>query len=387
LKVFFITHYTSLYGANKSLLELVSTLKESYNVIPMVLTPEYGSINEELKKMGIAQISVRFYPWVSIRTESLLKRKLKSVRKRLVNSWALKKIMNTIHDFSPDIIHSNSSVIDFGAILAYRLGIRHVWHVREFGELDYNLTFLDKRIRVRKCLNSKADRLIFISKALRDSYVDLLDDFRKAVVVYNGVDISDYFSASFERATASSQYTFLMMGIISESKGQYEALRAIKIAAEKKRNMRIKLLLAGGFSSDYKGFLDEYISSSNLSELVEFLGYVKDPRDVFTKCDAGIVCSRSEAFGRVTVEMMMSGLPVIVSNTGANCEIVENDQTGLVYQFGNPTDLADKMLELMNNPSKAKRIAERGRQIAINKFSSKRNAAELFAMYKEILDK
>jgi len=151
--------------------------------------------------------------------------------------------------------------------------------------------------------------------------------------------------------------------------------------------MRIKLLLAGGFSSDYKGFLDEYISSSNLSELVEFLGYVKDPRDVFTKCDAGIVCSRSEAFGRVTVEMMMSGLPVIVSNTGANCEIVENDQTGLVYQFGNPTDLADKMLELMNNPSKAKRIAERGRQIAINKFSSKRNAAELFAMYKEILDK
>jgi len=387
LKVFFITHYTSLYGANKSLLELVSTLKESYNVIPMVLTPEYGSINEELKKMGIAQISVRFYPWVSIRTESLLKRKLKSVRKRLVNSWALKKIMNTIHDFSPDIIHSNSSVIDFGAILAYRLGIRHVWHVREFGELDYNLTFLDKRIRVRKCLNSKADRLIFISKALRDSYVDLLDDFRKAVVVYNGVDISDYFSASFERATASSQYTFLMMGIISESKGQYEALRAIKIAAEKKRNMRIKLLLAGGFSSDYKGFLDEYISSSNLSELVEFLGYVKDPRDVFTKCDAGIVCSRSEAFGRVTVEMMMSGLPVIVSNTGANCEIVENDQTGLVYQFGNPTDLADKMLELMNNPSKAKRIAERGRQIAINKFSSKRNAAELFAIYKEILDK
>lgn len=389
MNVLYITHYTSLYGANKSLLELVTTLRDSYGVIPLILTPAHGSITEELEVMKIEQISVRFYPWVAGKNESHIMRKIKSVKKQVKNSLALKKVLNKLGHFDPDIIHSNSSVIDFGAYLSSKLGVPHVWHFREFGDLDYSLTFLDKKFRVRNCLNSKADKLVFISYALREHYTALLDKPEKAVVVYNGVDQSHYSSSLNEKQTTSSKtkYTILMIGTILKSKGHDDALKALEIIVKKEENLPVMIIFAGSGASEYIQSLEKYISLNRLSEYVQFLGYVKDPRSLFSRCDIGIVCSRSEAFGRVTVEMMMSGVPVIVSNTGANCEIVENNQTGLVYQYGNPMDLAEKIQELILNPSKARGMAEKARLRAIENFSSKRNASEIFSIYRDILTK
>jgi len=190
-----------------------------------------------------------------------------------------------------------------------------------------------------------------------------------------------------ETAPSNNQYTILMLGILIKSKGHTDALEALKIIVGKEKNMSVKLIFAGSGSSEYIGALNKFISQNRLSQFVQFLGYVKDPRSLFSISDIGIVCSRSEAFGRVTVEMMMSGVPVIVSNTGANCEIVENNQTGLVYQCGNPMDLAEKIQELMHNPRKASRMAEEARRRAIEKFSSKRSAFEIFSIYRDILSK
>ena len=385
MNVLFVTHYTGLYGANKSLLELVTTLRDSYGVTPLILVPAHGDISEELGVKRIEQMSVRFYPWVVGKNERSVIRKIKNIRKQTKNSLALKKALKKIRQFDPDIIHSNSSVIDFGAFLSQKLGVPHVWHFREFGDLDYSLTFLDKKSKVRKCLNSKADRLIFISHALHERYLGLLDKPEKAVVIYNGVDQSHYSNSLIGTIPSNTQYTILMLGILIKSKGHADALEALKIIVEKEESIPIKLILAGSGSSEYKRSLEKYISLNRLSEFVQFLGYVKDPRTLFSRCNVGIVCSRSEAFGRVTVEMMMSGVPVIVSNTGANCEIVESNQTGLVYQCGNPTDLAEKIQELMHNPRKARRMAEEARQRAIQKFSSKRNAFEIFSIYRSIL--
>jgi len=168
--VLFITHYTGLYGANRSLLELVTTLRDSHRVTPLILVPAHGDISEELKLKRIEQISVRFYPWVAGKNESYVMRKIKNIRKQAKNSLALRKVLNKVRQFDPDIIHSNSSVVDFGALLSLTVGVPHVWHFREFGDLDYSLAFLNKKSKVREFLNSNADKLVFISRALHEHY-------------------------------------------------------------------------------------------------------------------------------------------------------------------------------------------------------------------------
>ena len=58
---------------------------------------------------------------------------------------------------------------------------------------------------------------------------------------------------------------------------------------------------------------------------------------------------KQEGFGRVTVEYMLSGLCPIVSNTGANLEIVDDKISGIVYEKGNIQDLKEKIKYCINN--------------------------------------
>ena len=73
------------------------------------------------------------------------------------------------------------------------------------------------------------------------------------------------------------------------------------------------------------------------------LGYREDVCSLLHEYDCGVMCSRSEGFGRVTAEYMMAGLPVIASDTGANPELVNEGQTGLFYRWGDTSDLAKKI--------------------------------------------
>ena len=50
MNVLYITHYEGLYGANKSLLEIVKNMKQNYNLNVVVITPKYGDLNEALNK-------------------------------------------------------------------------------------------------------------------------------------------------------------------------------------------------------------------------------------------------------------------------------------------------------------------------------------------------
>ena len=58
-----------------------------------------------------------------------------------------------------------------------------------------------------------------------------------------------------------------------------------------------------------------------------------------------------EAFGRVTVEAMLSGRPVLASDTGANSELVQDNITGWLFNSGDAKSLAGKMEEIINTPN------------------------------------
>ena len=103
--------------------------------------------------------------------------------------------------------------------------------------------------------------------------------------------------------------------------------------------------------------------------------------------DVEIVCSKREAFGRVTVEAMLAGLPVVGSNTGGTPELIVDGETGIIFKCDDYKDLADKILLIYKNPELAYMISTNAKKVAKDKFMILRCVKELVNLYNDVLQR
>lgn len=94
--------------------------------------------------------------------------------------------------------------------------------------------------------------------------------------------------------------------------------------------------------------------------------------------------SPHEAFGRVTVEYMMAGIPVIGRNGGATPEIIIDNETGLLYN--SVQELSDKLKYLIDNKEYRLKIGEKGKNQATARFSEERYINEVTELFNSILN-
>jgi glycosyltransferase involved in cell wall biosynthesis len=98
-----------------------------------------------------------------------------------------------------------------------------------------------------------------------------------------------------------------------------------------------------------------------------------------------VLPSRTEGMGRVLIEAMASGRPVIGSNVGGIPEVIEDGRNGFLFESENVNDLADKLEKLLSKPELAKRMGEEGRKIVQEKFSSEKYCEHFTQMVHEVL--
>ena len=99
------------------------------------------------------------------------------------------------------------------------------------------------------------------------------------------------------------------------------------------------------------------------------MGFRNDVIDILKKMDVGIITSLSEAFGRVTIEFMLSSMPVIGTNSGGTKEIVIEGETGYLYNVGDVNKLASCMQYYIEHHDYIMKDGLKGRNRAINMFS------------------
>jgi len=360
--VAFVTQYGALYGANRSLLDLIVGLK-AFQVQSFVLCPKDGDLSRELRNRNIPFAILPFQSWVkgpSIRSA------LKSPLRLAVNLAVLPCVVRQIRKWKADLVYTNSSVSPMGAWAAAVLKRPHVWHIREFAWLHYQLKCDWGPGFFRHWLN-KADTVIAISEAIKKG---VCADLRPKVhAIYNGV-VSREKCISLGRkrtpASTSGAYLFLMLGLIHPSKGHEEAVRALALLHREHRS-NIRLRIVGTGSARYTQRLKQLCSELDVEDYVEFKGYVSDPFAALRQADALLMCSRHEAMGRVTAEAMAAGRPVIGCNSGATPELIEHETTGLLYDAGDEA-LARCMARLADNREWAAELGSNGWNKASNEF-------------------
>lgn len=89
-------------------------------------------------------------------------------------------------------------------------------------------------------------------------------------------------------------------------------------------------------------------------------------------CYCLVLPSRSEGMGRVLLEAMASGKPVIGSDAGGIPFYIEDNKNGLIFKNEDDNDLASKLKFLLSNPDKARAIGEYGKRLVYEKYSSEK---------------
>ncbi len=145
--------------------------------------------------------------------------------------------------------------------------------------------------------------------------------------------------------------------------------------------MEARLTLLGHEVRGYRQRLEQQARSLGVVERVEFVPYTSDPHSRFAAADIVLMCSWREAFGRVTIEGMKAGKPVIGAVSGATPELVRDGETGLLYPPGDVAALADRLEALCRDRLLRERLGRTARDWATETFTLERYTADLLRIF------
>ena len=146
------------------------------------------------------------------------------------------------------------------------------------------------------------------------------------------------------------------------------------------------LLVGGipGHRDDYVESLRTRASRPGLAGRTAIIEWQADIESVFLACDALVHTAAAEPFGRVLIEAMNAGLPVVAVRAAGPAEIVEAGISGLLAEPGDIAGLARLMLRLKHDPSLAERLSSAGRQRVERLFRARHTAAKVDLVYRRI---
>lgn len=155
--------------------------------------------------------------------------------------------------------------------------------------------------------------------------------------------------------------TVLFVGRLAPEKGLDTLVAAIALMRD--AGTPVRLLVAGTGEEDYVDRLFRRVDELDLRRHVAFLGFVggRDLVRLYQTSSVTVVPSHMEAFGRVAIEAMAAGAPVVVSDVGGLGPLVRPSETGWRVPAGNPEALAGALTEALVDHEKASRLAAQGR--------------------------
>ena len=375
-KVLFITHDDMSGGSAKSLLAQIKFFFENKTVEPVVVTWTENSLTTYLRKIGVQCYALK-YDFTSVWTRNKFLHLIKKPYYRLFYNYLAYKTLKKKIDFSKiSLIVSNSSVIDFGAYLHRKLQIPHVWYLREFGDLDFNILPYIKNLPYY--IEKNSDGIIAVSEAVA-SHWRKRGIKRKINVVYDGVVDKINFRTIENN---KSIVRICMCGRLSPAKGQILAIKALLFLPQSILE-RIHIDFFGKGESEEK--LRAIVKQKNLEKFVSFKGFSHHLDEELDDYEIGLTLSAAEAFGRTTIEYMGHALFVIGTNTGGTPELLQNGKYGLLIAPNSPEMVAKSIIDYFNNRKECLTKAVQGQSYAYEKFIVKKCAEQAYSYYNSFI--
>lgn len=333
------SHSGELGGAELCLAELVESMTGRFGVRFTVVVPDVGPLQTRVERAGAA-IVVADLPWWCWDPERPDPRPTDAeLTAGLLRIGA--PLPELVAD-PPDVVVTSTVTIPWGAVAAVQLDRPHVWWAHEYGRRDHGFDFLLGYQESLRFMADTSHHIVATSYAVRDELFPDLSPEACSVATYvldTGLPVG-VASPSFMRPDALK---LLLVGRVVETKGQLDAVRAVKRLVDAGQD--VELCIAGHADPDaeYAAVVMGLVEDADLRAHVHLLGSVREATALMTQADVGLMCSRCEAFGRVTAEAMLAGRPVIGTDCGGTAELVTDGVDGFLYPPGDDAALAERI--------------------------------------------
>lgn len=259
--------------------------------------------------------------------------------------------------------------------------------------LAYHIHDLDRRWvtrRTLRVLNRSRTLAVPVSEVVADYARDAGVEPRRIRTVYNGIHLADFARDARARVRAAlgigdDEIALVLLGRLEPRKGQDFLVRAL--AHESLRALPVRAFLIGAAAvgyDDYERSLRTMIEELGLADRVTLVGFREDAPRLLAGFDIAVLPLRREAFGRVVVESMNAGLPVVGYAEGALPELVREDKEGYLVANGDMDAFVDRVRRLARDPALRHRLGANARARA-QEFSHRRFVAEMSDVYRELL--
>jgi Glycosyltransferase len=347
IKVLF-AHTDSFWGGDKAqMVELAAGLDRS-RFEPLVVTTAEGALTEECDVHGVPRLVLPF----------------STFRRNRGTLGYLLRTPHTLYDFPRrhriGLVHAHC---DYSTISMERMarwaGIPFVQHVH-----DMDRGWVTKK---KRPVLARADAVVAISHSVRDWLIGRGVPPQRVRVAYNGVHLEPMQRAAARETTRAAlglAPSDVAVGVFArlepDRKGQHEIIRAIAQAAAESP---LRLFLIGG--DDHPRRENERAVRARIAELgvgdrVTMLGHRRDVPALMAAMDLLGAPFYREGFGRVVVEGMAAGLPVVGFRSGALPELVRDNEEGVLVEAGNVEALAGALTSLAADRSRRSALGANG---------------------------
>lgn len=302
---------------------------------------------------------------------------------------ALFELISIIRKERYTIVHTHNSKAGFIGRLAAKITrtpiIVHTIHGFSFHEFETSLR-KNLFLFLERMAAPWADKLITISEYLRTwGLKELVGKEQQYVTIYSGIEIDKFnnvetYTEKTKRELGIKPHE-KVIGLVAklwEGKGHEIALKAFSDIHN------AKLVIVG--DGYLKQKLEKLTDELGMKEKVVFTGFREDVPELISIFDIQILPSFFEGMGRVILEGMAAGKPVIATRVGGIVDLVEDSVNGLLIEPNNVEALRQTMIKLLDDAGLRKMMGEAGRLKVTDKFTAEVMVRQIQQVYEELLN-
>lgn len=226
--------------------------------------------------------------------------------------------------------------------------------------------------------------VVCLSPSLRE---DIARVYRgKPYIVPNGIRSEGNTKPLLRGERPLSPVRFLFLSNLSEGKGIYEFLDALKRIKERGRTM-FHARIVGAPKTVSAEELRKQIRARSLDSEVEYMGslYGPDKEREWEWADLFVFPTKIDVFGLVLLEAMQHRLPIVASRMAAIPDVVQDGETGLLVEPGNVLELADCLERLACEPERRRSMGGKGYERYMAHFTVQHFERNLKAVFDDVL--
>jgi glycosyltransferase involved in cell wall biosynthesis len=298
------------------------------------------------------------------------------------------KLYDYLRDQHPDLVHINDKALLPAGIAAHRLGIPVIWHLRS----TYAVSSSRLQAAIsRQVIRRKADYLIPISEDEEDGFEDLPN--RK--IIHNSVDFEEIDRALKQRNRIRLEMDInpqeLLIGTVgttlNEIRGTWDFIRAAGLLQARLPDARMRFIVVGNIPTpEVKAQAQLLARQAGIEDRILLTGFRPDALHLMAGMDIVVVCSRHGVLGRMPLEAMGLGQPLVVTaGHSGRSRVVMDGQTALVVPAANPEAIANSIARLIGSSTLRGQLGQQGRMYAREHFDPQKNAQRVMKVYDQLL--